>query len=62
MPRQSSVKVTPEQAEALRRFALDLSARVGRRVSMGGALAAAVVVATAHPSEADRATLTDSPE
>lgn len=55
MTRQTSVKVTPDQAEALRRFALDLSARVGRRVSLGAAIVSAVTVASNHAAEADAA-------
>lgn len=60
MARQTSVKVTPEQAESLRRFALDLSARVGRRVSLGSAIVAAVTVANSHTSEADQAAATST--
>lgn len=60
MPRQTSVKVTPDQADTLRRFALDLSARVGRRVSLGAAIVAAVTVAAAHPTEANAAAGPDS--
>lgn len=36
----------------MRRFALDLSARAGRRLSLGAAMAVAVAVAVNHAAEA----------
>lgn len=50
---QTNIKTRPEQAQALRLYALQLSARVGRRVSMGEALVVAVTVADRHQAESD---------
>lgn len=57
MASQTPIKASPEQADSLRQFALALSARIGRRVSLGAAIAAAVAVAEAHTAEADAAAL-----
>lgn len=48
----TTIKATVDQAEVLRQFALDMSARVGRRLSLGTAINIAVTVANEHQDEA----------
>jgi hypothetical protein len=47
----TSMKATPEAANALRRLALRASATAGRRLSMSAVLLAVCAVAEAHPDE-----------
>jgi hypothetical protein len=55
-----SLHVAPPARAALQRLQLDLSADVGRRLSLGDAIMAAVAVAEQHRSEAAAAlTATD---
>lgn len=55
MNQQTTIKATAEQADALRRLTLSMSGRLGRRLTLGAAMLAAVTVATNHPDEADAA-------
>ena len=54
-----TVRVPPEVRAAVQRFQYRLTADVGRRLSLGDAIMAAVAVAQAHPSEAVEALTTD---
>jgi hypothetical protein len=46
-----TVQVTPEARESLRRWQLQASALIGRRLSMGDAVRVAIAVAERHTDE-----------
>lgn len=47
-----AISITPEARERLRALGFALTGRLGRRVSLSGAIMAAVTVAESHPEEA----------
>jgi hypothetical protein len=47
-----TVRVAPEVRAAVQQFQYRMTAEVGRRLSLGDAIMAAVAVAEQHPSEA----------